>query len=77
MLLCGSAVLISNIILLSLYGSLPCHGIHSRLVAGAVLNLDGGCEAAISCCLNKKYSHFNNIVNSLGVARRASPTPLK
>jgi len=54
MLLYGSAVLVSNIVLLSLYRSLPYRSIRPRLAAGVVLNSDGGCEAAISCRLNKE-----------------------
>ena len=54
MLLYGSAVLVSNIVLLSLYGSLPCRGVRSHYTASAVLNSDSSGRAAISCCLNKE-----------------------
>ena len=41
--------LLSDIMLLPLYRSLPCRGIRSRRVAGAVLNSDGSdSRAAIS-----------------------------
>ena len=47
--------LFSNIMLLPLHRSLPCHGICSRHVAGAVLNSDGSDgRAAIGCRLNKE-----------------------
>ena len=40
--------LFSNVMLLSLYRSLPCYGVRSRRAAGAVLNSDGsGGRAAI------------------------------
>jgi hypothetical protein len=47
--------LLSNIILLPLYGSLPCRGVYSYCAAGVVLNLDSSDgRAAISCRLNKE-----------------------
>ena len=47
--------LLSNIMLLSLYRSLPYCGVYSRCAASAVLNSDsGGGYAAISRCLNKE-----------------------
>jgi hypothetical protein len=46
--------LLSNIMLLPSYGSLPYRGIRSCRVAGAVLNSDGSSRAVISRHSNKE-----------------------
>jgi hypothetical protein len=47
--------LFSNIMLLPLYKSLPCYGVHSRYIAGAVVNLDSsGSYTAVNRRLNKE-----------------------